>query len=226
MPRHLAPLVVVIALAVAGCMQTVPTKTEAEGLVDRARTTVEAFQANPEKPNDIFRGELRKARGVLIFPSLFKGAFLIGGEGGSGVLLVRGADGQWSYPAFYSLGGASFGLQAGAQTSEVALILRNEKAVQAVINNQGKFGADMELTMGNIGAGLEGSTTSAFGPDIIGIAQSSGLYGGVSLEGAGLVRRNDLNASYYGPGATPQAITLERRFSNPHADPLRNALGR
>ncbi len=213
-----------LMLALAGCVQTIPNRTEAESLVARAKWTIESFAQDPNDPAPLFRAEMRNAQGVLIFPNLFKGALLFGGEGGNGVLLVRDEKGEWSYPAFYTMGSGSFGFQAGAQSSEVVLILRNQKAVQAVVYNQGKFGGDIQVTFGTLGAGVQGATTTNLGADIVGVARSVGLFAGFSLEGAMLVRRNDLAGAYYEPGATPSQIVFERRFVNPDADPLRRAL--
>lgn len=218
------PLLALVLVALSACVQTVPDRTEAGALVDRARWTVESFQTTDDDPAPLFRSELARARGVVIFPSIFKGALLVGGEGGNGVLLTRNEAGVWSYPAFYTMGSGSLGLQAGAQSSELILILRNQKAVNAIIANQAKLGGDLGVTFGTLGAGLEGSTTTNLGADVLGVSRNVGLYGGFSLEGATLVRRNDLNAAYYEPGANPRAIVLERRFVNPDADPLRRAL--
>jgi SH3 domain-containing YSC84-like protein 1 len=213
-----------LVFAVTACVQTVPDRTEAESLVARARWTVESFAMDPNDPAPLFRSELQNAHGVLIFPNLFKGAFLLGGEGGNGVLLTRDETGEWSSPAFYTMGSGSFGFQAGAQSSEVVLILRNQRAVEAVVYNQGKFGGDIQVTFGTLGAGIQGATTTAFGADIVGVARSVGLFAGFSLEGAALVRRNDLAAAYYGEPATPSQIVFDRQFVNPDADPLRRAL--
>ena len=213
-----------LVFAVTACVQSVPDRIEAESLVARSKWTIERFMQDPNDPAPLFRAEMQNARGVLIFPNLFKGAFVFGGEGGNGVLLSRDETGEWSSPAFYTMASGSFGFQAGAQSSEVVLILRNQKAVEAVVYNQGKFGGDVGVTVGTLGAGVGGATTTNFGADIVGVARSVGLYAGFSLEGAGLVRRNDLAAAYYEPGATPSQIVLERRFVNPDADPLRRAL--
>lgn len=217
-------LAVLVLASLGGCVSDTPPSVDAHALVEKSRWTIEKFKQNPEAPNAVFREKLQTAQGVLVFPRVLKGAFVFGAEGGDGVLLTRRADGSWGYPAFYSMGSGSFGLQAGAQASEVVLLLRTERAVRSVIEDQGKFGADMELTFGTIGAGMEGATTTNFGADILGIAQSAGIYGGLSLEGAALVRRNDFNQAYYGDGASPEAIVLENRFANPDADRLRSAL--
>ncbi len=223
-PTGLA-FVFVIALTLSACVNSLPPRSEAESIVDKAHWTVEMFKAGDDQPDEMFARALKDAHGVVVFPGAYKGAFIIGAEGGSGVLLSRNQFGEWSYPAFYTMGGGSFGLQAGAQASEVVLVLRTPAAVRAVLENQGKLGGDIQFTVGTFGAGMQGSTTTNMGADIIGFAHGSGLYAGFSLEGAVLARRNDLNQAYYGePGATPKRIALENKFVNAQADPLRESL--
>ncbi|MCW5700077.1 MAG: lipid-binding SYLF domain-containing protein [Rhodospirillales bacterium] len=217
-------IITALVLLVGACVNGLSPQSEAESLVDKAHWSLEKFKQGPEEPDAEFRKALVNARGLVIFPSAFKGAFLVGAEGGSGILIVRDENGEWSYPAFYTMGAGSFGFQAGAVASETILVLRNDKAVQAVVYNQGKLGADMGLTLGTIGGGLEGSTTTNVGADIIGFSHGAGAYAGFSLEGAAIVRRKDLNESYYGVGATPAGIVFQRKYMNAHAETLRNAL--
>ena len=213
-------------LALSGCAEIGRTTTEAaRETVAQAQSTAERMKANQDLEKFHFSRELANARGVVILPSVVKAGFIGAAEGDNGVLLARGADGTWSDPAFYTLASGSFGLQIGVQGVEMLMMLRSDKAVRAVMDNQGKFGADAGLTVGVMGYGVEGSTTTNFGADVLVYAYSFiGLYGGISLEGAALVRRNDLNAGYYGEGATPQAIVVDRAYSNPQAAGLKAAL--
>ncbi len=213
-------------LLLSGCAEIGRTTTEAaRETVFQAQRTVERLKASNDLNNFAFRRELANARGVVVLPSVVKAGFIGAAEGGNGVLLARGADGGWSDPAFYSLASGSFGLQIGVQGVEMIMILRNDKAVRAVLEHQGKFGADAGLTIGVIGLGVEGSTTTNLGADVLVYTYSFiGAYGGISLEGAVLARRNDLNAGYHGEGATPQAIVIDRAFTNPQAAGLKAAL--
>ncbi len=197
--------------------------TVADNLVTHAADTVERFKTLPQMAN--FKHEITTAEAIVVLPSVFKAGYFIGGEGGNGVLAVRGAEGVWSHPALYTLAGASFGLQIGLQDTEIVLVLRSAKALEAVLEHQGKLGADLGLTVGVVGMGVEASTTTALGPDVLAFANSIiGLYGGVSLEGAALVRRTDLNEAFYAPGAVTRAIVFENKYSNPKAASLRTAL--
>src|SRR3546814_2885808 len=91
---------------------------------------------------------MRRAKAVMIFPSLLKGAFFIGGEGGSGVLLTRDPEGNWSNPAFYTMGTVSFGLQFGGQSSEAILVVMTDAGLKAIMADQVKLGADLSAAAG------------------------------------------------------------------------------
>ncbi len=192
-------------------------------LVNQARETVQRFKGMPDLK--LFAGYMGTAKGIVILPTVIKGGLVFAGEGGNGVLLAKRDDGSWSPPAFYLLAAASFGLQAGLQDTEIVLILRSDKAVDAVVKHQGKIGADAGVTVGLIGAGAEISTTTNIGVDVLAFANSKiGLFGGAALEGAVLARRTDLNDAYYGPGTSPREILYGGRFDNPQADALRATL--
>lgn len=196
--------------------------TEPEELVEKATLTVEKLMADPNLPE--LHTYIKRAHGVLIIPQLFKGGLIIGGEGGSGVLLVKGSDGSWSSPAFYTLGGASFGLQIGGEASEVVFTIMNDGAIDALLNHQFKLGADASVAVGPLGKGVEASTTSNFSDDIYAFSKSVGLFGGGALEGAAIIKRTSWNELYYAAGADPQKILIDRKFFNPHADRLRASL--
>jgi lipid-binding SYLF domain-containing protein len=220
--RILAVFAAVAVLALGACAETQEQRVrDAQDLVDQSKATLERFKTNPSFSD--FQGEIRKAHGLVIFPTVVKGGFLFGAEGGSGVLIARGEDGTWSPPAFYTTGGGSFGLQIGIQGGEMVLVLRNPKAVRAVLDHQGKLGAEIGLAVGPLGAGAEAATTTNVGADVVAFSSALGLFGGVALEGAVLARRSDLNHAYYGEAVTPQEIVLLRKVANPKAEALRNA---
>ncbi len=198
-------------------------RDKAEEIVDDAYHTVNQMLQNGEF--EALPRYLESAKGVMIYPALVKGGFIIGGEGGSGVLMVRGSDGSWSSPAFYTLAAGSIGLQIGGQVSKAVLTIMNEGAVQAMMNDGFKFGGDISVAVGPIGKGLEASTTGNFDEDVYVFSSAVGLFGGGSLEGAGLFEKNAYNYAYYGNAeATPYAIVIDRRFSNAQSDRLRAVL--
>ncbi len=216
-----------IGLAALGAVLALPARpagaaSEPHELVEKAKLTAERLLSQTDYPE--VRNWIRKAKGVLIVPSLLKASFLIGGEGGSGVLLSRNRDTGWSNPAFYTLGAGSIGLQFGFQDSEVLFVIMTQKGLEAMIDKHVKLGADASIAAGAIGAGVEGATTAGLGADIYSYSMTRGAFGGVSFEGSVAVEREDWNRLYYGADATPRAIVIERKFSNPHAMGLRKAL--
>jgi lipid-binding SYLF domain-containing protein len=217
-----ALLAIGFALIAIGFARPAAALSDQQEVIDKARITFDKLITSPEfaeLPNYV-----KRAKAIMIFPELVKGGFIIGGEGGSGVLMVRDPAQGWSFPAFYTLAAGSLGLQIGGQVSEVVLTVMSDKALDAVIDNQMKLGGDVSMAAGPLGKGMEASTTTNLEADVYSFAKTAGLFGGVSLEGAGILKRDSWNANYYGSGATPYAILIERRFTNPNAQSLRDAL--
>jgi lipid-binding SYLF domain-containing protein len=198
-------------------------QTEAQALVDRATLTVQEMLGTSGGID--IRSLVRRAKGVLVCPRLFKAGFFVGGQGGGCVLVGRVPGAGWSGPAFYGMGSGSFGLQIGVQDSEIMFVVLTNKGLQALMNSQFKFGADMDVAVATIGAGVQGSTTAALMADIVAVARSRGLYAGVSLEGSILGARSDWNQAYYGQPLSPQQIVIQLQGQNPGDAPLREMLG-
>ena len=197
--------------------------TPTEELVVKAQWTVEEMAEN-EEFGQYVRKFMKNAKGVLIVPNMIKGAFIFGGEGGSGVLLVRNEQGGWSYPAFYTLGGISWGLQIGGSSSQIMMLLMTDSGVKAMVEDKKlKFGADLGVAMGPVGGGAEAAATLG-SADVLVWSLSKGAYLGISLEGSIVEPRESLNGEYYGAEVTSKPIVMEGKHRNPHADPLRNAL--
>ena len=216
-------IIIFIFFFITSCGSYVPITPQGSfKLVDEASKTIDRLIRHEDLPS--LKKYLSKAAGVAIFPATYKAGFIFGAEGGNGLVIARDTHGNWGYPAFYTLAGGSWGIQFGGQRAGVVLILRSRKAVEAVLKHQGKAGADFSVAVGSIGAGLEGSTTTNLAGDIVAFSDAKGLFGGFSLEGTAIVRRNDLNREYYGTDVTPASILIEHARQNAHADSLRDAL--
>jgi len=217
------------AVCVAALLVVAPSAwagLDEEKLVDGARYTVRGFLEDKEMGPTI-RKYMEKAKAVLVFPSVIKGAFFIGGEGGDGVLLAKGDRGNWSYPAFYTMGAASFGLQIGGKDSEIILLIMTEKGINAVIENKVKLGGDVSVAAGPVGVGASAATTTNLGGDILSFSRSRGAFMGASLEGAVIHPRQEWNTGYYtSKAATPKAVIMQGKFTNRQADMLRDTLAR
>lgn len=217
---------VAVALAVLPWLAARPAQAQGDEqtLVDRATLAVQEMisQNLSEDP----RKALSNARAVMICPRVFKAGFILGGEGGSCVLLARAGNGTWSYPAFYGMGGGSIGFQAGIQDAQFVMMIMTEKGLRAILDSQFKLGADASLAIATIGAGIEGATTGALGADIVAFSQTRGLFGGISLQGSLMGQKSEWNRAYYGREMGSRQIVIDMQASNPGADPLRDVLTR
>jgi len=192
---------------------------DAQGIVDKARVTLSAFMR--DKDYGWLREHLKDAKGVLIYPQVLKAGYILGGSGGTGVLLARDSKtGEWSNPAFYTLGSVSFGLQIGGEAAEVVLLVMSQKGVDSLLTSKFKLGGDTSIALGPVGAGAKSNITA----DFISFAKSKGLYAGLNLDGSYLSVRESINKAYYGKEATPVDIIVKRSVSNKGAVPLREEL--
>jgi lipid-binding SYLF domain-containing protein len=211
-----------VALALGSTPASADDAQDARQLVERARLTVEQFQQDPNMGG--LRDLAKRAKGMLILPQMFRAAFIVGGSGGSGVLVARDdRTGQWRGPAFYTLGGASFGFQAGADAAEVIILAMTERGVTKLLSSQVKLGADISVAAGPVGAGAA-AATAGLSADLISFSMSKGLYGGFSVDGSVAGVRTALNQAYYGKPVTPADILIKGAVKNPQAAALIDAV--
>ncbi|MBL4908012.1 MAG: lipid-binding SYLF domain-containing protein [Sneathiella sp.] len=196
--------------------------SEQEQLVNKAEITVETLAAQSDMEQ--FRKLLAVSKGVVVFPQVLKAGFIIGGAGGTGVLLGRAADGSWSAPAFYTMGQASIGLQIGAEAKEMVLVIMTEKGLEAIINNQVKLGADVSAAVGPVGKNIGASSTTNMAADIFSFATTAGLFIGASVEGSILDAKEGWLNNYYGKSVTAKGVVIERTVDNDQSNPLKAAL--
>ena len=201
-----------------------PNGADQQALVDRATLALNEVLGSEESGN--MRDMLPNARAVMVCPRMFRGGFFFGAEGGSCVLLARGGQGTWSAPAFYDVGGGSFGLQIGIQDAAVVMMIMHQGALRAVLDSQVRLGADASVALVTIGGGIEGATTTALNADIVAVAKTRGLFAGISLQGSVMVADSSDDQAYYGQSVSSVDIVLAMRVNNPGADPLRAALMR
>ncbi len=222
MKRVLAGVVCSALLALAPLRAQ--AQIEQQALVDRATLTVQDLMSKSSGRDAA--SLLRRAKGVMVCPQVLRIAFIFGGSGSDCVLVGRDAAGGWSYPAFYGIGSGSAGLQIGIQDSAIMMLLLTDKGLSAMMDSQFKLGADASVALVSIGAGVEGATTAALGADIVVVAESRGLFAGVSLQGSLLKSRTEYNRAYYGSDLGARQIVTAMQARNPGADPLREMLTR
>ncbi len=197
--------------------------SDQQEIVTKAQWTVEKMLGSPDLPT--LKNWMRRAKAVLVVPSLLKAGFIIGGEGGTGVLLGHLPDGTWTAPAFYRAWSASIGAQIGVQDAQVMFVVMTQSGLDAVLSGKIKLGADASIAIGPEGAGVEGATTVAAGADIYSYALTRGAFAGVSFEGTFLQPLSDWNRDYYGRAISAHDIVINNAVSNPNAAGLIKALG-
>ena len=198
-------------------------QTEQQTLVDRATLSVQEMLSAQDASDA--RNLLRRSKGVLVCPRVFKAGFFVGGQGGSCVMAGHQGNG-WSNPAFYGLASGSFGFQFGVQDAQIIFIVLTDKGLQALLDSQFKIGADASVAVATIGVGIQGSTTAAFDADIVAFAATRGLFAGVSFDGSLISTRSDWNQIYYGRPTSAQQLVIGNDGNNPGAEPLREMLAR
>ena len=219
--RHLIFCALMVGLVTLSTTQaTAAESAEEQELVDKAVLTFKHFLYHPDM--GFFPEYLKKSVGVLIVPTFIKAGFVLGGAGGQGVLVARDEKtGEWSEPAFYTLGSGSLGLQIGVEVSEVILLIKTRKVIDSLYASSLKLGGDISVAAGPAGRGAAAKGLNA---DTISFALSKGVFAGISVEGAVIGPRETANDAYYGKAVTPLDIILLNKVNNPHSAQLRETV--
>ncbi len=190
---------------------------DAQDRVDEAVKVVDEMKQDPHLAR-----LLDRARGVFVIPRFGKGALIVGGEGGGGVVLAR-HEGRWSDPAFFAIGGASIGAQAGGSGGAVAMLLMTPSALEKFESSTGKWSlsAGAGLTVVNYSGNARARTVPR--GDVIVWSNQEGLYGGLTASATTVEPESKLNHAYYEQEVSSEQI-LMGSAKNPSADPLRDAL--
>lgn len=185
---------VVIALACAAPARGADTQ-KLDARIDAAHLVLHELMATPDKgvPLDI----AAKAHCVLVVPGFRKGAFLVGAQYGQGVATCRTARG-WSAPVFVQLTGASFGFQAGGQSTDLVLVGVNAKSLDDLLKDKVKLGGDIAASAGPVGRNSQASTTELANAEFLTYSRSKGLFAGVDLTGDEVHQNADDTRAFYG----------------------------
>ena len=191
----------------------------AEARVTAALAVVPQIEAEPR-----MKQLLQQAKGILIVPRFGRAALGVGAQGGAGLLLLKHADGSWSSPAFYDLGGLTVGLQAGGEGGAIAMVLNNDKAVNEFMKKTNfSLNAEAGLTVVNWSKLAMGTAGTG---DVVAWSGTKGLFGDAVAIGLTGIRFNEkLTNAYYGRTLAPKDIA-SGGVSNAQAKPLQQALGR
>lgn len=169
-------------------------------------------------PDGIPKDLLNKADCIVIYPSVKKAAFVVGGSYGRGLITCRkGQDfsGSWGAPAMFALEGGSFGFQIGAQATDFVLLVMNESGAKSVMSSKVKLGADASVAAGPVGRAASAETDIVLKAEILSYSRSKGLFAGVSLEGSTMRSDDGANKALYGKELSAKEIAREGKVAAP-----------
>ena len=185
-------LIAMVALSAGSAVARMPPDEKVRLATDVYKELLEVPER--EVPQEL----LKQSTCIAIIPSVIKGAFGWGGRHGRGVLTCRDDEGSWSPPIFVTLSGGSFGLQIGAQSTDIVLFFMNERSVRSLLKSKFTLGGDLSVAAGPIGRSAELGTDLRLRAEIYSYAKSRGLFAGMSVEGARLAPHQKSINKYYG----------------------------
>jgi SH3 domain-containing YSC84-like protein 1 len=171
-------------------------------------------------PDDIPQDLLDKADCVIVYPSVLKAAFVIGGSYGRGAMTCRTGEhftGPWSAPTMMALEGGSIGFQLGGQATDFVLLVMNGRGAHSILNSKVKLGADASVAAGPKGRTAAAATDVTLRAEVLSYSRSRGLFAGVSLEGSTVRPDNDANERVYGKKLEAESIVFKGAVAVPPA---------
>jgi lipid-binding SYLF domain-containing protein len=189
-----------IAFVLASCLVVTAAVVGGDRAGDAARHSKEAAKVideimkTPDKaiPKDLFD----KSQAIAVFPGVKKAAFIVGAREGKGVISRR-LNGAWTAPAFYEIGGASFGAQIGGESTDYVMLIMNEKGLKSLMSDKVEIGAGVEAAAGPVGREASAATDVKLNAEILTYSRNKGAFIGASLKGSSISPDNDLNQAFY-----------------------------
>ncbi len=203
----------IVLLALVGF----PTVSEANREIRRVELAIDVLNEIEGIPEEsIPPSLLADARGIAILPDLLKAGFIVGGRFGAGMMSVHFDDKSWSNPVFITMTGGSLGFQIGAQATDIILVFKSVRSLDAITSGKFTLGADASVAAGPVGRHAEAGTDVVLRAEILSYSRSRGLFAGVALEGASLQIDYKANSSFYNmAGLLPMQIFQNRELHAP-----------
>ena len=182
----------------------------------RAQKAAAAFQEIMAAPDQGIPQELLdRAQCVAVFPSVKKGGFIFGGQFGKGLISCRREQGSWGSPAYFTIGGGSFGLQIGGQAVDLVLLVMNKSGLDGLLQDKFEIGAGAAVSAGPVGRNAHVSTDVLLKSKIISYSRSRGLFGGVELKGAVITEDKSANKDIYEQEISAREIIVDGKVRTP-----------
>jgi SH3 domain-containing YSC84-like protein 1 len=211
---------VLALLCVAGISLSAFAASDMASLQDRlekARLIIDELSKTPDR--GIPDGIIKQATCVAVVPSLKKGAFMVGGQYGQGVVTCRTGHG-WSAPAFIRMAGASFGFQIGGQGTDLVLVAVNDHGMQDLLKSKFKIGGDAAASAGPVGRNSQASTDWRLSAELLTYSRSKGLFAGIDLDGTSVSQNQEDTDTFYGTPHTFEEILKGNVLPPPEAKPF------
>jgi lipid-binding SYLF domain-containing protein len=197
-------IVMTLLLVGASAAAAAPSKDESKRVAGAADVLTE-LRSTPDRsiPEDIWE----RARCVAVIPGVKKAAFVIGGEYGKGVMSCRTSQG-WSAPAFLTLEKGSMGVQIGAESTDVVLLVMNDRGIDRLLQDKVTLGGDASIAAGPVGRSGTAATDAQLTAEMLSYSRARGLFAGIDLSGGVLRPDNDADKALYGRSITAREILM------------------
>ena len=197
----------ILSILVITCVLGITTLAQKQGKKAKeathrstdAATVFNEIMGAPD--NGIPKELIDKAQAIAVFPGVVKAAFIFGGREGKGVISRRTTNG-WTTPAFFNLGGGSFGAQIGADKTDYVLLIMNDKGLNGLLGDKFEIGGEAGVAAGPVGRETSAATDAQLKAEILTYSRSKGLFAGVALKGTAITPDNNLNEAFYGMKAS------------------------
>ncbi|MFZ0796369.1 MAG: lipid-binding SYLF domain-containing protein [Terriglobales bacterium] len=208
----------VVVLMLVCVLPVVAEDKKEEKVDERINQSATVLKEILGMPDGIPKDLLNKSYCLVIFPSVKKAAFVVGGSYGRGLITCRrGRDfsGSWSAPAMFALEAGSFGFQIGAQATDFVLLIMNDAGANSVMSSKVKLGGDASVAAGPVGRDAAAATDVVMKAEILSYSRAQGLFAGVSLEGSTLRSDDGANKALYGKELSAKEIVREGKVAPP-----------
>jgi lipid-binding SYLF domain-containing protein len=206
----------VLALAIALPLSAADNKKETDRLENCGLILKEILDIPDDIPQDL----LDKSECVIVYPSVLKAAFVVGGSYGRGAMTCRTGEhftGPWSAPTMMALEGGSVGFQIGGQATDFVLLVMNDRGAHSILKSKVKLGADASAAAGPVGRNASAETDVTMRAEILTYSRARGLFAGISLAGSSVRPDNDANARIYGKKVEAESIIFKGAVAVPPA---------
>jgi lipid-binding SYLF domain-containing protein len=196
--------VALFALSAAIPMRADQSKNEVQTRLDAATTTLHELSATPDKgiPDEVYKS----AKCIAVVPHMVKGAFIFGGKHGRGMATCRTPDGGWSAPAFFVISGGSWGLQVGAESLDLVMMIMTDEGAKHLLENKFQVGADASGAAGPVGRHASAGVDWKLDTQILTYSRSKGLFAGIDLDGSWVEHDTDSTKAIYGKDLTNEEL--------------------